>query len=133
MTRLVLVLAALAIVAVVWALHRRRLREAQRVHDGERLPAELLDGSGQRTWVLVTTPRCAACDAVEAQLRQFDPEGRLVTVDAAERPDLARALRVRAAPTVLLASPSGFVRHRLAGPAAVASRLDEDLVSSAAG
>lgn len=133
MIRLVVVLVALAMVAVVWLLHRRRLREAQRVHDGERLPAELLDGSGQRTWVLVTTPRCAACGPVAEQVRRFDPEGRLVTVDAAVRPDLARALRIHAAPTVLLAGPSGLVHHRLAGAAAVASRLDEDLVSSATG
>lgn len=131
--RLIVVVAVLGIVGGLWVIHRRRLRDAQRVVAGERLPAELLDSSGQRIWVLVTAPMCASCGPVEQQLRQLDPEGRLVIVDAAERPDMARALGARSAPTVVLASPSGVVRRRLAGPALVSTRLDASLVSSVAG
>ena len=131
--RLVIVLALLTIVGGLWVIRRWRLGAAQRLDSGERLPPELVDSSGQRTWVLVTAPMCASCGPLEERLRELDPEGRLVVVDAAERPDLARTLRARSAPTVLVASPSGVVRRRLVGPALVGARLDASLVSSVVG
>lgn len=124
MVRLGIVVVVLVIVGATWALRRWSMRRAQRVQEGERLPVPLLGGSRERTWVLVTAPTCAACGPVEERLRRLDPDARLVVVDAAERPDLARALRARAAPTVVLAGPDGAVQRRLAGSSAVDAGLE---------
>jgi hypothetical protein len=131
MGRLIVVVVLLGFVGVSWTLHRRRLLAAQRVAAGDRLPAELREPSAPRTWVLVTAPMCASCGPAEDRLRELDPGARLVRVDASQRPDLARALRVRAAPTLLLAGPDGHIRHRLAGPEAVDAELSAAVRASA--
>lgn len=132
MARLAIVVVVVVIVGATWAFRRWSMRQAQRFHDGERLPSTLLDGSRQRTWVLVTAPTCTACGSVEQRLRELDPHARLVVVDAAERPDLARALRARAAPTVLLAGPDGAVQRRLAGSSAVDAGLEANPATAGA-
>jgi thioredoxin-like negative regulator of GroEL len=83
----------------------------------------LLDPAASRTWVLVTSPLCASCGPVAERLRRLDPMAALVTVDASLAPDLARELRVRAAPSLLLAGANGRVVHRLAGADAVDAHL----------
>jgi hypothetical protein len=123
MTRLLVVLALLVTVgAVSWAWRARRAR-LQRVRSGERLPPELRRDAA-RTWVVVTTPGCASCEPAAAGLRDLDPTAALVPLDATERPDLACALDVRAAPTVLEADADGWIVRRLAGPQAVMAHLD---------
>ena len=83
-----------------------------------RLPAELVTGA-ERSWVVFTTPYCATCEPVKQRLAAYDPEARVVTVDATREPHLANAFHVRAAPTVLLADETGEVKHRLVGADAV--------------
>lgn len=104
-------------------LHRRWRRGLARPHRPlPTVPAALLAGA-RRTWVVFTTPYCAACRPVTEQLRGHDPEARVVTVDATREPQLAGAFGVRAAPTVLLADASGRVQARLVGGPAVADHL----------
>jgi hypothetical protein len=122
-SRLALLLLLAAAVAVATWAWRRRDRALQ-AHEPDRLvPAELL-GPGDRTWVLFRTPFCATCGPAAERLRADDPGAALVEVDATRRPDLARALGVSAAPTVLLAGPDGRVQVRLSGPRAVHQHLD---------
>lgn len=83
-----------------------------------RLPAELVTGA-ERSWVVFTTPYCATCEPVKQRLAAYDPDARVVTVDATREPHLANAFHVRAAPTVLLSDETGEVKHRLVGAAAV--------------
>ena len=108
----------LAIVVVVLLLTRlyRQWRHGVITDDAPvpRLPDELLDGAA-RTWVIFTTPWCASCGPVSDRLRTYDPEARLVTIDATQQPSLADAFRVRSAPTALLASHDGTVLARLVG------------------
>ncbi len=117
--RLVVVLAMVALFAAAPAVHRRRQRRLE-VGPPEvpRVPTVLVAGA-QRTWLVFTTPWCASCGPVEAQLRESDPEARVVRVDATRERDLAGAFAVRSAPTALLADAEGRVRARLVGPQAV--------------
>ncbi len=71
------------------------------------------------TWVVFTTPTCAACGPVEDRLRASDPTARVVKVDASREPHLAGAFSIRTAPTALLADADGQVHTRLVGAAAV--------------
>jgi thioredoxin-like negative regulator of GroEL len=82
----------------------------------------LLDGA-DRTWVVFTTPFCAACGPVKEQLASDDPMANIVTVDATREPHLADAFGVRTAPTVLLAGADGEVKARLVGAPAVRDYL----------
>ncbi|HEX6595607.1 MAG TPA: thioredoxin family protein [Acidimicrobiales bacterium] len=117
--RLLVVAVLVAAFAVAPLLHRRRMRRLQEQPvDGASLPGHLLEGA-HRTWVLFTTPWCATCGPVEERLRAHDPGARFVTVDATRDRDLAGALGVRSAPTVLLADGHGRVQTRLVGPEAV--------------
>lgn len=70
-----------------------------------------------RTWVVLSTPYCAACQPLATRLRSLDPTSRVVEVSVADRPDLARSYRVRTAPTLLVAREDGRVESLLAGRA----------------
>jgi hypothetical protein len=124
MARLVVVGALLLLVAAGTLAYRARQRRLQRQPSGERLPAELV-GDGDRTWVLFSTPWCATCGPAEQRLRAADPAATVTRIDATQRPDLADALRIRTAPTVLLAGPDGAVHRRLAGVDAVQAYLQD--------
>jgi hypothetical protein len=119
-------LVVVTVLALGLALARLALRtwrsNLQRQPPGERLPAELV-GDGPRTWVLFSTPWCATCGPAERQLRAADPTATVVRIDATDRPDLVDTLRIRTAPTVLLAGPDGRVLRRLAGPDAVSAHV----------
>jgi hypothetical protein len=122
-TRLLILAAAVAVVAVLTWTWNRRQTSAQS-HDPARLvPADLL-GPGPRTWLLFATPLCATCGPAADRLRVLDPGATLFVIDATERPDLVEGLQVSAAPTVLLAGPDGRVSTRLSGPRAVNQHLD---------
>ena len=124
MTLRLLVLAVVAAVVVLGTLlHRQRMRRLQRVDTVPALPPELAGRSLERTWVLFSTPTCAVCDPAEQRLRTVDPAARIVRIDATQRPDLAEAMAVRTAPTLVLAGPDGRVTRRLAGPRAVMAHL----------
>jgi hypothetical protein len=121
----VLLVRALVVVvlllAVALATRLYRTRRAALLAEQPRhplVPASLLDGA-ERTWVLFTTPYCAACGPVEEHLRAADPDARVVRVDATREPHLADAFRVRTAPTIVLADAAGRVHQRLVGAEAV--------------
>ena len=121
--RALVVMAFLLAVALGTRLYRGR--RAAMVAEQPRhplVPASLLDGA-ERTWVLFTTPYCAACGPVEEHLRAADPDARVVKVDATREPRLADAFRVRTAPTIVLADAGGRVQQRLVGAEAVRQAL----------
>lgn len=93
--------------------HRRQARLRRQRFTHPSVPGDLL--TGDRTWIVFTTPYCASCEPVVEQLKAFDPAGSVVKVDATRRVDLARAFSVRTAPTVLLADADGTVLERLVG------------------
>ena len=134
LARLGLVVVLAAVVAIVTALYRRRTAadEAKGAVDASGadrwppLPAELCDaGPDERlppaTWVIFTTPLCASCAAVQAELESSFPHHHVVKVDATERPDLADPYELKRAPTTLLAGPDGRILERLVGPESVLS------------
>jgi len=112
--------AAIAILMILGRrLHvQRQLRLQKPQARSPRVPRELLDGA-DRTWVVFTTPFCAACGPVKEQLASDDPMANIVTIDATREPHLADAFGVRTAPTVLLAGADGEVEARLVGAPAV--------------
>jgi hypothetical protein len=112
----VVLLFAVALAARLYRAWRAGVQGHQPVHP--RVPETLLAGAA-RTWVLFTSPYCAACGPVEDRLRASDPDARLVKVDATREPHLADAFSVRSAPTVLLADGAGNVTARLVGAEAV--------------
>jgi hypothetical protein len=117
--RAVVVVGLLFGVGLLTRLYRRwraGLVTARPLHPA--VPASLLAGAS-RTWVLFTTPYCAACGPVEARLRASDPGARVVKVDATREPHLADAFSIRSAPTALLADADGRVAARLVGAEAV--------------
>jgi hypothetical protein len=74
--------------------------------------AELGAPAGAETLVHFTHPLCSDCAAVERRLRA---DGRaLVTVNVADRPELARRYHVAVVPTAYLVAADGRVRERLA-------------------
>lgn len=117
--RIVVVITLLFLFALAKRAYRQwRARVAADRRPAPRLPRELL--AGDRNWVVFTTPFCASCGPVTEQLRRFDPDARVVTIDATREPHLAKAFRILTAPTALLADARGEVRARLVGAEAVA-------------
>ena len=112
----VAILFAVAFAARLYRSWRGRVQTHRPVHP--RIPEALLAGAA-RTWVLFTSPYCATCGPVEARLRAWDPDARVVKVDATREPHLADAFFIRSAPTVLLADGAGNVTTRLVGAEAV--------------
>jgi thiol-disulfide isomerase/thioredoxin len=82
-------------------------------------PADLGTPLGERaTLVQFSTEVCAYCRPTREMLAEVagSREGvRLVEIDAAERIDLARRLRVYTTPTVLVLGPDGTITRRSAG------------------
>lgn len=78
------------------------------------LPTTITAGRN-RTWVLFTTPYCATCAQVEAQLAKHDPSTAVVRVDATRNTDLADRFAITTAPTLLLAARDGSVLGRYVG------------------
>ena len=78
------------------------------------LPGTITAGRN-RTWVLFTTPYCATCSKVEAQLAKHDPSTAVVRVDATRDTDLADLFAIKTAPTLLLAARNGSVLGRYVG------------------
>lgn len=109
---LVLVGVALACGLLLWARARWHQGGAATA-PGATVPAGLVP-EGRASWLVLTTPWCAACRPV---VERLEAEGELpvVVVDVAERPDVGRALDVRHAPTVLRVDAGGGVLERQVG------------------
>ena len=116
-------LLAIALAARVYRARRSALVDERPTHPV--VPDALRNGA-ERTWVVFTSPYCASCRPVEDQLREADPDARVVKVDATREPHLAAAFHVRTAPTVVLADAAGRVRQRLVGADAVRQALSRD-------
>ena len=117
--RAAVVVALLLAVALVTHFYRRwRQGVVTAGPDHPPVPASLRAGA-EMTWVVFTTPYCAACGPVADRLRDSQPSARVVTVDAIRDPELAAAFSVRSAPTAVLADGQGRVTARLVGAAEV--------------
>jgi hypothetical protein len=119
-----LVVVAVAAVLTGWVIGRRvqLARDAARPAPLPVVPESVRDGA-PRTWVIFTTRYCVSCDRVERSVRAAEPGVRIVRVDAEREPLLARAFRVRSAPTTVLADERGSVQARLVGADAVDTYL----------
>ncbi|MBI2705122.1 MAG: thioredoxin family protein [Actinobacteria bacterium] len=122
------ILALLTIgVAVAVAVYRSRVAGDRQLgaHDpaGDgwpAVPSELLPtGAAARTWLIFTTPMCASCPRVQAELEATFPSDAVVKVDATEQPHLAHRYAVRRAPTTVVANADGSVLDRFVGADAV--------------
>jgi hypothetical protein len=117
--RLAIVVGLLLALVVANGLYRRRRAVARSdARPVPKLPEQLVGGA-PATWVVFTTRYCATCEPVCQRLRAAHPDAAVVRVDAADRPELARAFRIQRAPTALLADADGAVTARLVGPEAV--------------
>lgn len=103
-------------------MDRRRANRAPRGTGA--IPVRITDGA-ERTWVVFTTPWCTTCDPVVERLRAADPTSTVVKIDATVERALAYSLRVRSAPTAVLADRDGIVRTQLVGVDAVTDYLRE--------
>jgi thioredoxin-like negative regulator of GroEL len=70
---------------------------------------------GRRTLVTFSTPSCAACHAAQApavtavEERLGAAQVRVIRVDAAQRPEVARAFGVLTVPSTVVLAPAGEV------------------------
>lgn len=112
-----LLVATLSLLVVSLSATLRRFRSGGASLAG--LPALGSDvtAGAARTWVVLSTPYCAACKPLARRLRALDPAARVVEISVADRPELASSYRVRTAPTLLFARADGRVESRLAGRA----------------
>ena len=115
---LLLALAALLTLAVlaVRGLNARRLRHLLATSN----PAPFWDSLGEApdgrpTLVTFSTPSCAACSSAQApavsavERRLGASEVRIIRVDAALRPEIARAFGVQTVPSTVVLAPAGRV------------------------
>jgi thiol-disulfide isomerase/thioredoxin len=126
---LIVALAAAAAVGAVVRLRAGKVRSFPRTDNGaspgtspsvELLTADDLGASlGERaTLVQFSTEFCAFCGPTRELLTEMAgerPGVALVEIDAAERMDLTRRLRVFSTPTVLVLRPDGAIAARSAG------------------
>lgn len=117
--RVVVVLAVAALVAlavlVVRAWNRRRSRRLLDISGAPLWHTLGETPDGRRTLVTFSTPSCAACrkaqaptvKAVEARLGAA--EVRVIRVDAAQRPEVARAFGVLTVPSTVILGAAGRV------------------------
>jgi len=108
--------AAIALtVLVVRAWTRRNVRSLQQAADPKAWAHLGEVSDGRRTLVTFSTPSCAACHtaqapAVKAVEAHLGPSTvRVIRVDAARRPDVARAFGVLTVPSTIVLAPTGQV------------------------
>ncbi|MEZ5141312.1 MAG: thioredoxin family protein [Acidimicrobiales bacterium] len=124
----VLVLLSVAVGGASVAYRRRRTAdEARGAFDATTgdalwpaLPADL-QGELRPTWLVLSTPVCASCRAVQAAVADAFPHHRVLKVDVTERPELGDRYDVKRAPTTIVADATGTVVERLVGAEAVVS------------
>jgi thioredoxin-like negative regulator of GroEL len=110
------VAAAVALTIVVVSAWSRRSVTAVTQIAGAETWANLGQApDGRRALVSFSTPSCAACHtaqapAVKAVESQLGPEAvRVIKIDAARQPDVARAFGVLTVPSTIVLAPSGQV------------------------
>jgi thiol-disulfide isomerase/thioredoxin len=110
---LVLVLAILIVVGT-YALRRWNARRIARI--GQEAPDWRTLGAepdGRRTVIAFSTPSCAACHAAQSPAIQVaratvgEPSVRLIDVDAARQPEVARAFGVLTVPSTVVIAARG--------------------------
>src|SRR3979411_2312166 len=110
----VAVAVAVAIV-LIRGWNRRREHALTRVEGGETWQNLGEQPDGRRALVSFSTPSCAACHttqapAVKAVESQLGPESvRVIKIDTARQPDIARAFGVLPVPSTIVLAPSGQV------------------------
>jgi thioredoxin-like negative regulator of GroEL len=115
---LLLALAALTALAVL-AVRAWQARRLQRLLATSN-PAPFWDTlgaapDGRPTLVTFSTPSCAACQSAQApavravEQRLGESEVRVIRVDAALRPEIARAFGVQTVPSTVVLAPAGQV------------------------
>jgi thiol-disulfide isomerase/thioredoxin len=117
---LVVVLAMASAAGVLMRRREGRVRPARLPGTGTVLTAaDLGTPLGERaTLVQFSTEFCAYCGPTREMLTEIAGSRAgisLVEIDAAERLDLARRLRVYSTPTVLVLGPGGVIVQRSAG------------------
>jgi thiol-disulfide isomerase/thioredoxin len=118
--RSALLIVVLLLATAVGLVLRWRAGRARDVAGGERLaPADLGAPLGERaTFVQFSSPACSPCRSVRRVLTGVvadQPGLAHVEIDATERLDLARRLKILRTPTVLLLDPAGHVVRRISG------------------
>jgi thioredoxin-like negative regulator of GroEL len=107
------VVAAAVFIARGWS--RRRVRSLTKVGGSQTWQNLGEEPDGRRALVSFSTPSCAACHtaqapAVKAVESQLGPESvRVIKIDAARQPDVARAFGVLTVPSTIVLAPSGQV------------------------
>jgi thiol-disulfide isomerase/thioredoxin len=114
-------------------LARRRLTALRELHPDILWTVLGTAPDGRATVVAFSTPTCAACrsaqrPALAALEERFPSELRIVHVDAADRPDVARAFRVMTVPATVVLDARGAVVAANQG-FATTERLAEQVVS----
>ena len=114
---ILLILAAAVALAIFiargWSRHR--VRSLTEVEGGETWQNLGEQPDGRRALVSFSTPSCAACltaqaPAVKAVEAQLGAEAvRVIKIDAARQPDVARAFGVLTVPSTIVLAPSGQV------------------------
>jgi thioredoxin-like negative regulator of GroEL len=116
---LVLLIAAVTLaVRLVSAWNAGRVRQLRAREGNDLLESLGQDHDGRRTLVTFSTPSCAACHAAQAPAvsaveRRLGSEAvRVIRVDAARSPDVARAFGVLTVPSTVVLAPTGqLVAH----------------------
>ncbi len=134
---------AAAVAAAQWVARARtrRLLHASGAELGALWEALALAPDGRPTVVAFSTPSCAACrtaqaPALEAVRQRVGERGvRVVRVDAARQPDVARAFGVLTVPTTVVLTPDGqvaAVNHGFASAARLAAQIEPPGVAAMA-
>ncbi len=115
---LVLVVLAAAVAAAIFIARewsRRRVHSLTKVGGSETWQNLGEQPDGRRALVSFSTPACAACHAAQAPAvkaveSQLGPEAvRVIKIDAARQPDIARAFGVLTVPSTIVLAPGGQV------------------------
>jgi thioredoxin-like negative regulator of GroEL len=107
------VVAAAVFIAREWS--RRKVHSLTKVGGSETWQNLGEQPDGRRALVSFSTPSCAACHtaqapAVKAVESQLGPESvRVIKIDTARQPDVARAFGVLTVPSTIVLAPSGQV------------------------
>lgn len=125
LTRIILIVAVLAVASVAYLWWSRRNGVVRRVEVPGALSSETLGARRgfRATFVQFSTPMCAKCPGTATLLKQVASEYEDVAhieIDASERLDLARQFDVLRTPTTLVLNTDGMIVARMSGPPSVA-------------
>ena len=132
---IVLVVGLALVAAVLLARRLNATRFAKLVQTGPDWEALGIQPDGRRTLITFSTPSCAACHkaqapAIDRVQQQLGADAlRVVKVDAARQPDVARAFGVLTVPSTVVIKASGnevvALNHGFASSAQLARQLQQ--------